>query len=205
MPDIASLELGVNPSRTPSHYPGRLVEEDCLLVGSWIYPLITDGKVYIGDWSTIIDGGPLSHDNQGKMRVDSALSLSLEVKPMAQRFPLIAVGSNASPGQIIHKFSDVLGNATIPLTRAAVVDIEVAHSAHVSRAGYIPYAPMLAKRSSRRFFILWLDSDQLRQMDATEPNYQRFNLSQLDRPAVIQKPPQSHCFHIPSIEVVGDY
>jgi hypothetical protein len=184
MPSICGLPLGLNPSVDPIYYPGVPVEDNYLLTGNWLYSLDSTGKESISDWSVMIDGGPLHNAGQAAIDVDLALS-KLAAKVMGQRFPVVAVGSNASPGRLIHKFSDILGMTVIPLTAAHVANIGVAHSAHVSRAGYIPYSPRLSNDVAR-LFVLWLDTNQLSRLDATEPNYRRLTLSGLDRPVVIE-------------------
>ncbi len=184
MPSVASLPLGVNPSADPIRYPGNIVQGDCLLAESWIYPLHFGGKAVISDWSVAIDGGPLKSKSQRTTRLDSALS-QLAATAMGQRYPVLAVGSNASPGQLIHKFSRTSERTIVPFTAARVSGMAVAHSAHVSPAGYIPYRPTLSINATR-LSVLWLDRNQLVLLDATEPNYKPLTISGLDRPAVIE-------------------
>jgi hypothetical protein len=184
VPSVDGLALGLNPSTDPIYYPGVLVQDNYLLTGSWLYSLNSGGNERIGDWSVMIDGGPLSDTGEAAIHLDLALS-NLAATVMGQRFPVVAVGCNAAPGRLIQKFSNILGMAVIPLTAANVANIAVAHSAHVSRAGYIPYSPRHSIDGAR-LFVLWLDINQLSRLDATEPNYTRLTLSDLDRSVVIE-------------------
>ena len=84
------------------------------------------------------------------------------------RTPVLAVGSNGSPAQLLAK----LGAAVVPITMAEVPGIGAGFSAHVSLPGYVPYVPVAAA-GTRRFPLLWLDDAQLTALDLTEPNYHR--------------------------------
>lgn len=107
--------------------------------------------------------------------------------PVAERHPVLAVGSNASPGQLVHKFDrdrDVAG--LVPMTRARVRGLGVGHSAHVSKAGYVPYAPHAnTDLVDRELIVLWLDAEQLVDLHETEPNYHWIAVSGQDYPAVL--------------------
>jgi hypothetical protein len=98
--------------------------------------------------------------------------LLLNATPMDRRFPVLAVGSNAAPGQLRHKFRTGEVSNVVPVTRCAVRGLTVSHSPHVSNPGYIPYVPAADENArSSRFFVLWLDRHQIEAMNATEPNY----------------------------------
>ncbi|WP_111258572.1 hypothetical protein [Jiangella anatolica] len=97
------------------------------------------------------------------------------------RRPLLAVGSNASPSQLWHKFAERGPDFAIPVLSTRVDGLAVGHSAHVSRAGYIPYAPYAAAgHTLHTAMLLWLDDTQLARMDETEPNYDRVLLASAD-------------------------
>ncbi|MEU1511212.1 hypothetical protein ABZ490_03475 [Streptomyces sp. NPDC005811] len=92
------------------------------------------------------------------------------------RSPVLAVGSNASPGQLRYKMA-VLGiTSPIPMVRTRVTGIDVGVSAHVSRLGYMSASPVDAPGAARELFVIWLDDEQLAAVDATEPNYDRVAL-----------------------------
>src|SRR5262249_33765263 len=80
-------------------------------------------------------------------------------------------------GQLLYKYRADVHRTVIPITRAQVRGLSVAHSAHVSLPGYIPYVPALARTAHPiKLDILWLDDEQLRRMDETEPNYLRVEI-----------------------------
>ena len=169
MPSLHALGLDVSPSKSPEHYPGTMAQENCVLTRSWLYRLKASNNTKIGSWLLDVDGGPWkNHDSTANL--DEVLSAA-GVALMRERLPTLAVGSNASPGQLASKFglaphvSDV-----VPLTRVTVAGLGVGHSAHISKQGYIPYAPMRSG-GSMSLFMLWLDPDQLAHIDKTEPNY----------------------------------
>ncbi|SDS10046.1 hypothetical protein [Jiangella sp. DSM 45060] len=102
------------------------------------------------------------------------------VRPLAAdvcldgRRPVLAVGSNAAASQLRQKLGPDLA---VPVHAVRVSDLAVGHSAHVSRAGYIPYTPYEHRGRTLRAVVLWLDDAQLARMDETEPNYDRVRLS----------------------------
>ena len=95
------------------------------------------------------------------------------------RVLVVAVGSNASPDVLRRK----LGGQDIPaVVPVRVHGIAVGHSAHVSRRGYIAAAPWHSPGSIISTTAAWLDSSQLADLDATEPNYRRITLSNNEFP-----------------------
>ncbi|MET8976664.1 hypothetical protein ABZX85_13710 [Streptomyces sp. NPDC004539] len=84
------------------------------------------------------------------------------------RTPVLAVGSNACPGQLRHKMDEFGIASPIPMTKARVAGLEVGVSAHVSRLGYISASPVDAPGAVRELFVIWLDDEQLRVVDASE-------------------------------------
>jgi hypothetical protein len=84
------------------------------------------------------------------------------------RTPVLAVGSNACPGQLRHKMAEFGITAPIPMVKAQVTGIEVGVSAHVSRMGYVSASPFNAPSAVRELFVTWLDAEQLAVVDASE-------------------------------------
>ncbi|MGH3341384.1 MAG: hypothetical protein ACRDPK_00575 [Carbonactinosporaceae bacterium] len=148
------------------------MNESCLLAEAWLYPLAYQSGG-VADWALEVDGGPLaSLGVRGVLRLDAALT-GLRAAPLSDRRPVVAVGSNAAPGQLRHKFADRQVGDVIPLTRATVRGLSIGHSAHVSAAGYVPYIPLAAAEDVvSEFYVLWLDDPQLERLNETEPNYQ---------------------------------
>lgn len=84
------------------------------------------------------------------------------------RVPVVAVGSNACPGQLRHKMAESEVSGTIPMVKARVSGIGVGVSAHVSLMGYVSASPFHAPGAVSELFATWLDSDQLAVIDRSE-------------------------------------
>jgi hypothetical protein len=84
------------------------------------------------------------------------------------RVPVLAVGSNACPGQLRHKMAEFGITSPIPLVKARVTGLDVGVSAHVSRMGYVSASPFNAPGTVRELFLTWLDAEQLAVVDASE-------------------------------------
>lgn len=93
--------------------------------------------------------------------------------PVATRYVVVAVGSNASPAVMHRKLAKDGVNGTVPFVLAEVTGLRVGHSAHVSRAGYIPAAPILTQSARTSVVAVLLDHEQVTSLDRTEPNYVR--------------------------------
>lgn len=118
---------------------------------------------YPGVWPT--ESGILDGDRFLPLPVTPSLTFRL---PSPDRVAVLAVGSNASPGQLRHKMAEHGISAPIPMTRARVTGIEVGVSAHVSLLGYVSASPFNAPGNVRELFVTWLDADQLAVIDASE-------------------------------------
>ncbi|WP_328431000.1 MULTISPECIES: hypothetical protein [unclassified Streptomyces] len=84
------------------------------------------------------------------------------------RVPVLAVGSNACPGQLRDKMAESGITSPIPIVRTHVTGIGVGVSAHVSRLGYVSASPVDAPGTVRELFLTWLDAEQLTVIDASE-------------------------------------
>ncbi|MFL9654220.1 hypothetical protein ACJ7VE_10935 [Streptomyces sp. PB17] len=84
------------------------------------------------------------------------------------RVPVLAIGSNASPGQLRHKMAEFGIGSPIPMVRSRVTGLDIGVSAHVSRMGYVSASPVGAPGTVRELFVLWLDAEQLAVIDASE-------------------------------------
>ncbi|GGN50113.1 hypothetical protein GCM10011579_004570 [Streptomyces albiflavescens] len=84
------------------------------------------------------------------------------------RVPVVAVGSNACPGQLRHKMAESEVSGTIPMVKARVAGIGVGVSAHVSLMGYVSASPFHAPGAVSELFVTWLDSEQLAAIDRSE-------------------------------------
>lgn len=161
---LAALGLDGVPALQPLTYPGLPVTAPSLLTGAELLPLHarTGG---LGAWTVggITAGGPL----------DAVLG-RLGQPPVAGRRPVIAVGSNASPGQLAYKLTRLGLPCAVPMVPVRLSGIGVGCSAHIGRAGYVAAAPYPAPATRATLVVSWLDATQLAAVDATElPNYRR--------------------------------
>jgi hypothetical protein len=156
---LAAQCLTKDPIGHPLTYPGRLPANSGLLDNDRFRALTE----YDGEW-----------------RLDDATTLDDALRnaarpALADRHPVVAVGSNGSPAQLHRKFEG-RADLLVPMTYATVHGLLPGVSAHVSRPGYVPAAPVLALGAVARLPVLWLDDVQLSVLDATEPNYRRHPL-----------------------------
>lgn len=158
---LAALGLTRDPIGHPLIYPGRLPGESGLLDGDHFLAL---RRRTASDGWRLAGGGTLDGALRGRGR-----------PVMADRRPVLAVGSNGSPAQLHRKLAG-RARVLVPMTYVTVGGLVSGVSAHVSRAGYVPAAPVLAPGATGRFVVLWLDEEQLPVVDATEPNYHRIPL-----------------------------
>lgn len=129
----------------------RTLEELGLAAAPRDHPLL-----YPGVWpaeSGLLDGNRL---------------LPLDRLVHEDRVPVLAVGSNASPGQLRHKMAESGITSPVPMVKAYVTGIGVGVSAHVSRMGYISASPFADPDAVRELFVTWLDAEQLAVIDASE-------------------------------------
>ncbi|CCK32219.1 hypothetical protein BN159_7840 [Streptomyces davaonensis JCM 4913] len=100
--------------------------------------------------------------------LDGERFLPLERLVHPDRTPVLAVGSNACPGQLRHKMAQFGIVSPIPMVKARVTGVEIGVSAHVSLLGYVSASPFHAPCTVRGLFVLWLDAEQLAVIDASE-------------------------------------
>ncbi|MEU1291596.1 hypothetical protein ABZ439_04040 [Streptomyces sp. NPDC005840] len=104
----------------------------------------------------------------GSGLLDGDRLLPLERLTHPDRVPVLAVGSNASPGQLRHKMAAARVTSPVPMTRAGVTGLEVGVSAHVSVMGYMSASPFRSPGTVRELFVTWFDAAQLALVDASE-------------------------------------
>ncbi|MGW0911748.1 hypothetical protein ACWD1Z_08360 [Streptomyces sp. NPDC002784] len=127
--------------------------------------------LYPGTWPA--DSGLLDGDR----------FLPLDRLTHPDRTPVLAIGSNACPGQLRHKMAEFGILSPVPMVKVRATGVEIGVSAHVSRLGYVSASPFHAPGRVRELFVLWLDADQLTVIDASEGvplpygNYRRVWLS----------------------------
>ncbi|MFI9248817.1 hypothetical protein [Streptomyces sp. NPDC053069] len=120
-------------------------------------------------------GAPRDHPMTcpGAWPADSGLlhgdrMLPLERLVYDDRVPVLAVGSNACPGQLRHKMAEFGIGSPLPMVRTRVTGLDVGVSAHVSRLGYVSASPVKSPRALHELFVIWLDRRQLEVIDASE-------------------------------------
>ncbi len=99
---------------------------------------------------------------------------------LRNRTPVLAVGSNQSPGQLARKFAH-RPETEIPVTRAWLEDFDLCYATHVTRYGSIPSNLHGCPGMRVRLSITWLDDDQLRIMHPTEIAGENYAFVRLDR------------------------
>ncbi len=95
----------------------------------------------------------------------------------AGRQPVLAVGSNASPAQLRHKFwADVDLLASLPVTRAIVTGVAAVYTPYRAGYGSVPTTAHLDPTMRSVLSVLWLDDDQLEHLHQTERGAYRVGL-----------------------------
>jgi hypothetical protein len=149
-----------DPMSRPLTYPGRIPAASGVLLDDAYVPLRATA------------GRPPEEWRAGEEALGSLLA-RLACHPLDARHLVVAVGSNAAPSQIRRKFLDHGVRPVVPMTLADVHGIAPGVSAHVSRWGYVPAAPLETPGETSSLYLLWLDESQLAALDLTEPNYHR--------------------------------
>ncbi len=168
----------------PQSYPGALPESSYLLLGDDVLPLELAKGRRVGRWR--IRGATSLWDSSGPgLPLDDGL-LRVNAAPVDQRTPVLAVGSNASPPQLVKKLGEFCDLA-IPVVRACALGLRLCFSAHINPAGYIPASARSAADNRRLpVWVTFLDDDQLKIMDSTEPNYERVVLANREAGPVVE-------------------
>jgi hypothetical protein len=152
-----------DPITEPLTYPGRIPATSGVLIDTEFHSLWAAAAAEPARWR--MSSTPLSEVMQEQGG-----------SPMSARVPVVAVGSNAAPSQLFRKFGARSASPLIPVTLSDVSNLVPGVSAHVSKPGYIPAAPVKVPGAVSRLFVLWLDNAQLGILDDTEPNYWRRRL-----------------------------
>jgi hypothetical protein len=81
------------------------------------------------------------------------------------RVPVLSVGSNRAPVQLLRKFGDA---AVVPVTPARLHDCDVVHTAYIGYYAAVPCTAFPAAGTVVALNVAWLDPAQLVQMHRTE-------------------------------------
>ncbi|MBK3562455.1 hypothetical protein [Streptomyces sp. MBT62] len=117
-------------------------------------------------------------DYPGAWPTESGLLVGDRLLPLDDRVtyedrtPVLAIGSNACPGQLRHKMAEFGSDSPVPMVKVRVTGVDVGVSAHVSRVGYVSASPVNSP-GVRELFVTWFDARQLAVVDASEGAYDR--------------------------------
>lgn len=95
------------------------------------------------------------------------------------RIPVLAVGSNQSPEQIIRKFNGP-GWPPVPCERCIIHDFDTVFSAHIAHYGSIAAALHPSPGTQVTLFINWLHENHLERMHATELGNENYVFAELE-------------------------
>lgn len=175
------------PRVVPLSYPGRWPDTSVLLTSDTMWEIQSEPER-----SLALDGSARSIFRVGHSKVTvpredrRSLRLSefahpflsdvlerLNVASIDARIPVLAVGSNASPAQMRHKFQELGISQVIPMMRAQLTGLKVGFAPVFAPAGYMPATLFPEPQATMGLFIQWLDENQLRVLDETETGYKR--------------------------------
>ncbi|MCH7550415.1 MAG: hypothetical protein IIA35_01745 [Proteobacteria bacterium] len=107
------------------------------------------------------------------------LSPCAPMPDVSGRRPVLAVGSNQSPEQLIRKFngSDL---GPIPVIRARLKDFDIVYSPHVASYGSIPATLRHSPGTRVTLFVNWLTPAQVARMHETEIPTGNYHFGELD-------------------------
>ena len=163
------------PRVRPLSYPGRWPDESILLTRHRHYTLhlqpgrrLGQARVALGDEADLGDGPSAVSE----VSLNYVLARFNAPRP-ANRAPVLAVGSNAAPSQMRHKFARPGVSLVIPMALARIEGLASGLAVEISSVGYIPATPIVGEGLRSNLFVQWLDANQLATLDATEPGYRR--------------------------------
>lgn len=178
------LDPAASPRARPLTYPGEWPSTSALFSprGLWQLTSREDTPMDAGDRAYRLGHArvrvPAEH--REPLRLGGTVSPMLvdvlermNVVGVDARVPVIAVGSNASPAQMAHKFLQHDVAAVIPMITATVTGGQVGFAPVVAPAGYVPATLVRAPGQSTRLIVQLLDPAQLELLDRTELGYKR--------------------------------
>lgn len=160
----------------PAAYPWTPIRENTLLTANAAWPLAYRAEVDEYDFDPQVRTTWTIDRGDGTTGLDDVLA-ALGAPGLAERRPVLAIGSNRSAEALRRKFGP---DATwaIPVLNADVEGVYVGYAACVSRPGWVPWAPVCLDSDARHAWpVLMLTDEEIRRLDETEPNYARLPLS----------------------------
>jgi hypothetical protein len=151
------------------YYPGQRPETSFSLVGDNVNAIAASA----GDEKLFYINAVTETGEELIYNLDDVLT-SMEAAPMGKRYPVIAFGSNANPGQLAQKFKDLEGadREVVPTMIATIKGVVPVYSGRIGINGYV-FTDLFpaAQDVESRVHINFLSEAQLRAMDATEKAY----------------------------------
>jgi hypothetical protein len=115
-----------------------------------------------------------SNGREYVFNIDDLLE-AVDAEPLGQRYPVVAFGSNANPGQLFQKFNDLHGadKDIVPTLKAKVKGVVPVYVARIGLNGYVftDLAPTADSSAECEVFVNFLSKLQLEAMDKTEKAY----------------------------------
>ena len=103
---------------------------------------------------------------------------------LENRIPILSVGSNRLPYQLMNKFSLF---EDLCVVNATLINSDIVYSASISSYGSIPATQWPLKGSEVKLNVLWLNDRQLNTMHLTEGIGIAYNFAELKEGSVIVK------------------
>lgn len=162
---LAALGMDGVPALDPLTYPGRMISESTLLCDDQLLAVAPSAE-RMGRWQVL--------ESDGRSRSLDEVLDALGEPLTGHRHPVIAIGSNAAPGQVSHKLSRLGLPPVVPMIPLRVSGIGIGVSGHISPAGYVAISPFADPGGVAEVTLTCLDERQLRAVDDTEyPDYHR--------------------------------
>lgn len=193
--DAPSRDLTPYLAPTPLEYPGSPVAGPRLVVDDCAHPVRPHRSRSLGaarSAGCVLCQVPTG---RGADSLDSTL-LRLGAAPLDDRTPVLSIGSNSAAAVLRHKLRRSGTGSVVPLLTGVVRNLGVGHTAYVSRAGYVPAAPVHRHRARTSVVLALLDDDQLDAIDATEPGYDRVELTRTRYPLVLSGGLRPSRYHV---------
>ena len=103
--------------------------------------------------------------------------------PLADRKPVLAIGSNGCPGRLAEKLGDDLPDAAVPVLRGTLDDTAVAYLRWLAAYGALPATYLHVPGALSRVSVTLLSPGPLlASLDSTEARYKRV---EVDRPVLL--------------------
>lgn len=175
MTKLTDLGLDQDALSDPLTYPGRMPDHSGVLVGDRYLRVRPRSGRRLGQHRVVVDEAlPRLPDAVGDSLPLNHVLDRLNVARVDDRFPVLAIGSNASPGQMRAKLERAHVSGVLPMIRAEVSGWQTTVAAHVSRPGYLPISAVRDPDARAvPMMVLLCDRSQVGAIDDTEPNYWR--------------------------------